>query len=50
LGYLDKNDRVQIIDQTVDTMKIGEMESVWYKVNLSNGIIGWVYGYFINLE
>ena len=49
LGYLDKGQEVHIIGKTDETMKIGDMESVWYKIKTSEGIEGWAYGSFIDL-
>lgn len=49
IGYLNKGDYVQILDQTEEPMKIGEMESVWYKIKTNEGIIGWAFGYFIDI-
>lgn len=31
-------------------MKIGEMEDYWYLVNTDEGIRGWCYGYFLDIE
>jgi hypothetical protein len=31
-------------------MKIGNMNFVWYKIKTLDGIEGWAYGYFIDLE
>ena len=50
IGYLYKDQRVQIFDQTENPMKIGEMESVWYKIRTEDGTEGWVYGFFIDIE
>jgi len=49
IGYLDKDQRVEIVDQTDEKMKIGDMEAVWYKIRTENGVIGWVYGWFIDV-
>ena len=50
LGYLQKGDRVVILDETDETMKIGNMESVWYKIKTEDGVTGWAYGFFIDVE
>jgi hypothetical protein len=50
ITYLNEGDRIEIIDQSEEPMRIGEMESVWYKIKTSDGTIGWTYGYFIDIE
>lgn len=50
LGYLDKNQKVRILDQTSEPMQIGEMNSVWYKIRTEDDLEGWAYGYFIDLQ
>jgi hypothetical protein len=49
IGYLYKDQRVQILEQTENTMKIGNMESVWYKIRAEDRTEGWVYGFFIDI-
>jgi hypothetical protein len=50
VGYLQKNDRVEILEATKEKMKVGTMESVWYKVKTATGMTGWAYGYFVDME
>jgi hypothetical protein len=50
LGYLDIEQRVEIIGRTATEMKIGDMNSVWYKIRTEDGLEGWAYGYFIDVE
>ncbi len=50
LGYLEKDQIVYILNKTDEKMIIGEMESVWYKIKTLEGIEGWTYGFFIELE
>jgi len=50
LGYLNKNQRVEIIGQTSTEEQIGDMSSVWYKIRTEEGLEGWVYGWFIDIE
>ncbi len=47
IGYLDKNDYVEILAETINEMRIGDMCSIWYKIRTMEGVYGWVYGYFI---
>jgi hypothetical protein len=51
LGYLEKGDRVEVLEQSGQKKRIGEMEDYWYRVRrLSDGLTGWAYGYFLKLE
>lgn len=51
LGYLEKGDQVEILEQSQEKMQIGEMSDYWYRVRrLSDGLTGWAYGYFLKLE
>lgn len=50
LGYLEKNQKVEVISKTNEIMKIGDMNSVWYKIKTIDGVEGWAYGFFIDLE
>ncbi|MBB6480879.1 SH3 domain-containing protein [Spirochaeta isovalerica] len=50
IGYLDKNQKVRILDHTEEPMQIGEMNSVWYKIRTEDGLEGWAYGHFIDLQ
>ena len=49
IGHLNIKDEVAILDQTIEPMKIGDMESVWYNIRTKTGQVGWVYGHFIDL-
>jgi hypothetical protein len=48
IGYLNKDQIVFILDETLESMKIGKMDSVWFKIRTLDGIEGWSYGYFID--
>lgn len=48
IGFLEKDQIVYILDETKQSMKIGNMNSVSYKIKTMDGIIGWSYGYFID--
>lgn len=50
IGHLDKDQNVYVLEKTQKKIKIGEMESVWYKIKTFNGVEGWAYGFFINLN
>ena len=50
LGYLQKDQVVEILDETHSKMKIGKMDSVWYKIKTSDGMTGWAYGWFIDIQ
>ena len=50
VGYLHKDQCVQILDQTEEKMQIGDMLSIWYKVRTEDGTEGWAYGYFVDIE
>jgi hypothetical protein len=50
IGSLNKDQQVYILDKTSEIMKIGNMESVWYKIKTFDGVEGWAYGYFIDLN
>lgn len=47
VGYANKGDTVTILDRTKVTDTVFNMEDYWYKVKLSNGKRGWVFGRFI---
>ncbi len=49
IGYLNKDQIVYVVDETNNSMKIGKMDSKWYKVRTFEGIEGWSYGAFIDL-
>lgn len=50
IGYLNKDQTVYILDRTTESMKIGDMDSAWYKIKTTDGLEGWSYGYFIDLN
>lgn len=49
IGSLREGEKVRILNESDGKMKIGEMDSVWYKVQAEDGSIGWSYGAFIDL-
>jgi hypothetical protein len=50
IGALQKGQHVVILDETEDKMQIGDMEAKWYKIETEEGLIGWSYGYFIDIK
>ena len=50
VGILDKNQEIYILEKTEDEMTIGNMQSVWYKIKTLDGLTGWTYGSFIDLD
>jgi len=50
-GYLEKGDRVEVLEKSAEKMKIGEMTDYWYKVwRLSDGLTGWSFGPYLEVE
>jgi hypothetical protein len=51
LGYLEKGDRVEVLEKSAEKVKVDAMDDYWYKVRrLSDGLAGWSYGAFLKLE
>ncbi len=50
LGYLQKGDKVEILDRSGIKVQIGNMNDWWYKVRTEDGTEAWAYGYFIDVE
>jgi len=51
LGYLAKGDRVVVLERSGEKTKVGEMLDFWYRVRrLSDGLVGWCYGYYLRME
>ena len=44
IEILERNTPVKIIDSTDEKIKIGNLNDYWYKVELKNGVRGWLYG------
>jgi len=49
-GFLNKGEKVTVIDTSKDKQKIGNMENYWYKVDAQGYPDGWVYGEYITFE
>jgi hypothetical protein len=51
LGYLEKGDRVQVLETSAEKMTVGEMTDYWYRVQrLSDGLTGWSYGAYLAMD
>jgi hypothetical protein len=51
IGYLDKGDRVELLEESSARMKVGDMTDYWYRVRrISDGLSGWTYGYYLKQE
>ena len=49
-GFLNKDEKVTVIDKSKNKQKIGTMENYWYKVDVSYYPDGWVYGEYITFD
>lgn len=49
-GFLNKGEKVTVIDKSKEKQKIGDMENFWYKVDAQGYPDGWVYGEYITFE
>ena len=49
LGFIHKGDIVTVMARSAEKMKIGSMDNYWYKIRTKAGIVGWSYGYFIDV-
>jgi len=47
LGKLNKYDEIEIIDKTDIKLQVEEAYNYWYKIKLSNGTMGWVFGEYV---
>jgi hypothetical protein len=50
LGHLNRTNKVRIIEYSDKKEKIEGMESYWYKVQTDEGLTGWVYGAYIDID
>jgi hypothetical protein len=50
LGHLERGDRVEVLERSGLREQIGEMEEYWYRVRREDGLTGWSYGFFIDLQ
>ncbi len=49
-GYLEERQTVQLLDRSGVRMRIGETNAYWYLVQSEDGLRGWSYGHFIDLQ
>ncbi len=50
LGHLERGDRVEVLERSGLRESIGEMNDFWYRIRREDGLAGWSYGYFIDLQ
>jgi hypothetical protein len=50
LGHLDQGERVEVMERSGLRESIGEMNDYWYRIRRDDGLAGWSYGYFIDLQ
>jgi hypothetical protein len=50
LGHLDRRQRVEVLERSGRRESIGEMKDYWYRVRREDGLTGWSYGHFIDLQ
>ncbi len=49
ISLLKKGEVVEILDRSTEEKNIGKSRHYWYKVKLSNGVTGWIYGVNITI-
>jgi hypothetical protein len=49
LGVVNRGEKVKILEIGEKKQKIGAMESVWYKVRISTGTEGWIFGAYVDI-
>lgn len=50
LGAADKGVQVTVFEETAKKETIGGKTAPWYKVKLSSGLVGWMFGAFIDIQ
>lgn len=50
LRLLNHGTPVEVIEETLEPMKVGTAEAIWYRVKLEDGTIGWMYGQYLDLR
>ena len=50
LGQVDKGVAIIILEQTPDSETIDGTAAPWYKVKLPNGLVGWVFGRYVDVQ
>ncbi len=49
MGYLDQGDSVEITGRPELQQHIGGMNDWWYPIRTRDGIVGWVFGGFLDI-
>jgi hypothetical protein len=49
LAMLDKGVKVEVLARSKEKQAISGMKAYWYKVNLGDGKVGWIYGAFVDV-
>jgi len=50
MGLLQKDQEVEILNRTMLKKKISDMNDYWYYIRTGDGLEGWSYGMFIELN
>ncbi len=50
IGRLKRESSVKILQRSTDKVKIGSHEAHWYQVATPDGLKGWVYGAYLDIE
>jgi hypothetical protein len=50
LGYLNRGDRVEILDIEQEVQKIDGEEASWYSVRTDNDVSGWMFGAYVDIR
>lgn len=48
LGKIDKGEIVEVLYETEEKYTIGNMFAPWFKVKLKSGLVGWVFGSYVD--
>lgn len=49
-GHLEAGDPVEVLERSGRRERIGEMNDFWYRIRREDGLTGWSYGHFIDLQ
>jgi hypothetical protein len=50
LGQVDKGTKIKILEETSHPETIGGKTANWYKIKTSGGIVGWLFGAFVDVK
>jgi hypothetical protein len=50
VGHLERGEWVEVLERSGLRESIGEMNDFWYRVRTEDGLAGWSYGHFIDLQ